>query len=76
MSVAVAAPFSWPGAAWTLFARSAATTSPADSPRAISRSGSIQIRMASACPPEMSADPTPAMDVNRGWATRITKSVS
>ena len=75
MLIRVSAPLSRPGAACTLLARRAAATSPAVRPRAASRVGSSQTRMASDCAPPISTEATPGTAVTSGWATRVTKSV-
>lgn len=72
MSATVSAPFNWPGAACTLFAFSAAATSPADSPCAASRDASSQTRIARFWPPTISAEATPGTVVTSGCATRTT----
>ena len=71
MSTTVKKPLAWPGADWKLFARIAASTSAADRPRAASRSGSSQMRIAKGCPPRISACATPGTVASSGWTTRV-----
>ncbi|MNQ32158.1 hypothetical protein D3C85_455560 [compost metagenome] len=63
-------PLACPGAACTLFSRSASASSPAEMPRAAMRFGSSQTRIASFCPPYSSTLATPSMDESCGCTTR------
>ncbi|MCY1512519.1 hypothetical protein D3C87_763580 [compost metagenome] len=63
-------PFTCPGAACTLFWRSASASSPAEMPRAAMRLASSHTRIASVCPPDTSTPETPSIDANCGCTTR------